>query len=311
MRSDTVVVIIWPMRNRAGLALATLLCILVSILQVNHAQDEAGPRILLTSPSSRTISGGEEKELRKKLELAKDVAINIVNIDNAASLVIDEASVRGAERQQPPGDTEPMINDHAMSVRIVVTNKSQDEVTGLAFRFTGKETNFYVYYKPISLKAGKSGAIVIKFMCISGEPSSLTIQLAGAERGAEKAWGEFPMPATAALPQGSQRNEDSRSTETPSSSTSGATVQQPVLLNSPRPLYTERARQNRIMGAAVLRVLIGEDGRVKRVVVIKSLPDFLTEEGIRAAFELKFKPAMKEGNAVKFWRLMLIDFNLK
>jgi len=269
----------------------------------------------LTSPSSRTISGAEEKELRKKLELAKDAAIKIVNIDNAASLVIDEASVRGAERQQPPpGDAAPMINDHAMSARIVVTNKSQDEITGLGFRFTGKETNFYVYYMPISLKAGKSGAIVIKFMCISGEPSSLTVQLAGAERGAGKAWGEFPMTATAALPQPLQRNEgneESRSIETPSSSTSGTIVQQPVLLNSPKPRYTERARQNGIMGAAFLRILIGEDGRVKRVAVIRSLPDFLTEEAVRAAFELKFKPAMKQGNAVKFWRLLLIDFNLK
>ena len=65
------------------------------------------------------------------------------------------------------------------------------------------------------------------------------------------------------------------------------------------------------MGAAFLRILIGEDGRVKRVAVIRSLPDFLTEEAVRAAFELKFKPAMKQGNAVKFWRLLLIDFNLK
>jgi hypothetical protein len=65
------------------------------------------------------------------------------------------------------------------------------------------------------------------------------------------------------------------------------------------------------MGAALLRIMIGVDGRVKRVAIIRSLPDFLTEEAIRSAFELKFKPAMKQGNAVEFWRSMLIDFNLK
>ena len=62
---------------------------------------------------------------------------------------------------------------------------------------------------------------------------------------------------------------------------------------------------------SVRHVMVGEDGHVEEVKVIRSLPDFLTEEAIRAAFEMKFKSAMKDGQAVPFWLPMLVEFNLK
>jgi len=112
--------------------------------QVYTAQDATAQEVHVKSPSSRALSGGEEKQLRKKLGLAKDVAIKVVTVGQATPLVINEASVRGAERDQPPAGAEPMINDHAMSARIVVTNTSQRDVTGLGLQFTNKETSFYV-----------------------------------------------------------------------------------------------------------------------------------------------------------------------
>ena len=85
---------------------------------------------------------------------------------------------------------------------------------------------------------------------------------------------------------------------------------QPVLLNRPRPNYTDLARAHRIVGTASLRILVGSDGIVKRVDVIKGLPDGLTEESTRAAYELRFKPAMKDGQPVAYWTKMEIEFNL-
>lgn len=302
------------MAKQFGLALAgVLLCIVTSNLNVHAAQDEAAREVLLASTPFRTLSGGEEKQLRKQLELAKDVAINVVNAGQAEPLVISEASVRGAEREQPVGSAEPIINDHAMSARIVVTNTSQRDVTGLGLQFTCKETSFFVYYWSISLKAGKSGLILIKFMCVSGDPSTLVVQLAGAALSGGRVWGQFPVPSgSTALASAPPKSEDRGAVgATPSSPGSADIVQRPVLLNAPRPRYTERARENRIMGSALLRVLVGENGRVKKAKVIRSLPDFLTEEAVRAAFEMKFKPAMKDGQAAPYWLPMLVDFNLK
>jgi TonB family protein len=87
--------------------------------------------------------------------------------------------------------------------------------------------------------------------------------------------------------------------------------QQPILLNNPQPRYTEEARKNKIQGTVLVRVLIGTDGAVKRVVVVRPLPDGLDEQAIQAAYQLRFKPAMKSGQPVSFWKPVAIEFNLR
>ena len=47
----------------------------------------------------------------------------------------------------------------------------------------------------------------------------------------------------------------------------------------------------------VLKVLLLADGKLDRVRVVRRLPYGLTENAIRAACEIKFKPAMKGGPA--------------
>jgi len=86
---------------------------------------------------------------------------------------------------------------------------------------------------------------------------------------------------------------------------------QPVQLNSARPNYTEEARKNKIQGVVVARILIGADGSVKQVRVTRGLPDGLNEEAIRAAYQLRFKPATKGGRPVPIWKSLSVDFNLR
>lgn len=70
----------------------------------------------------------------------------------------------------------------------------------------------------------------------------------------------------------------------------------PPLINyKPQPLYTEKARRDGITGVVSLRALFGKDGTVSNIEVIKSLPDGLTEEAIKAARSIKFTPAMVGG----------------
>jgi TonB family protein len=85
---------------------------------------------------------------------------------------------------------------------------------------------------------------------------------------------------------------------------------QPVLLNRPRPAYTEEARKNKIQGSVLVEVLIGADGAVKKVVVIRGLSNGLTENAIQAAYQLRFRPAMRNGQPVSFKRKVTLDFNL-
>lgn len=82
----------------------------------------------------------------------------------------------------------------------------------------------------------------------------------------------------------------------------------PLLLNNPRPNYTEDARNNKIQGVVHVRVLVGTDGLVKQVKVMRGLPDGLTDEAIIAAKRMRFKPAMKNGQPVAYWQRVEIEF---
>jgi TonB family protein len=85
----------------------------------------------------------------------------------------------------------------------------------------------------------------------------------------------------------------------------------PIALNLPRPNYTEEARTNKIQGTVRARVLVGSDGMVKQVTILRGLPDGLNEEAIRAAFQMRFRPATKGGRAVAFWTTLEVDFNIR
>jgi TonB family protein len=85
----------------------------------------------------------------------------------------------------------------------------------------------------------------------------------------------------------------------------------PVPLNRPAPRYTETARANGTQGSVLVRVLVGEDGNVKSVRVVRGLPDGLTEQAIAVVHETKFKPAMKDGKPVPFWIGLEINFTLR
>jgi len=85
----------------------------------------------------------------------------------------------------------------------------------------------------------------------------------------------------------------------------------PIALNLPRPNYTEEARKNKIQGTVRARVLVSSDGMVKQVTILRGLPDGLNEEAIRAAFQMRFRPATKGGRAVAFWTTLEVDFNIR
>jgi protein TonB len=90
-----------------------------------------------------------------------------------------------------------------------------------------------------------------------------------------------------------------------------AVDQKPQALNAPQPRYTEEARKNKIQGVVIARVLVGADGSAKQVKISRGLPDGLDEQAIQAAYQLRFRPAMKGGQPVAFWVSVTIEFNLR
>jgi len=86
----------------------------------------------------------------------------------------------------------------------------------------------------------------------------------------------------------------------------------PVLLNQPQPLFTELARKNKVQGVVRIRILIDAGGTVKEAVIVRGLPDGLNEQAIRAAYQMRFRPAMKDGRPVSYWlNNVEVEFNLR
>jgi TonB family protein len=74
-----------------------------------------------------------------------------------------------------------------------------------------------------------------------------------------------------------------------------------VITGKPKPSYTTAARRNGVQGFVTLKVLLSADNKISRVRVVKGLPAGLTENAIRAACKMEFKPATKDGHAVSQW----------
>jgi periplasmic protein TonB len=91
-----------------------------------------------------------------------------------------------------------------------------------------------------------------------------------------------------------------------------AVDERPVLLNQPRPLFTEAASKNKVQGVVRVRILVDSQGAVKEVVLTRGLPDGLNEQAIRAAYQMRFRPAMKNGQPVSYWLSNVeVEFNLR
>lgn len=90
----------------------------------------------------------------------------------------------------------------------------------------------------------------------------------------------------------------------------GQVDQKAVLHVKPEPGFTTRARENNITGTVKLRMILGADGRVKYILVVRGLPDGLTERALAAARAIKFTPALKDGKPVSVVVTVEYNFNV-
>ena len=83
-----------------------------------------------------------------------------------------------------------------------------------------------------------------------------------------------------------------------------------VITAKPEPGFTEEARRAGISGVVRLRAVLGADGRVSHILVVKSLPLGLTRRAVAAALSIKFKPATLGDHAVSQFVTLEYNFNV-
>jgi TonB family protein len=78
----------------------------------------------------------------------------------------------------------------------------------------------------------------------------------------------------------------------------------------PKPDYTDEGRKQKINGEVRLEVLFKSDGRAHVVRVLQGLGYGLDEQAVKAAEQIKFTPALREGQPVDSTALVHIIFEL-
>jgi periplasmic protein TonB len=86
----------------------------------------------------------------------------------------------------------------------------------------------------------------------------------------------------------------------------------PVVLNNPRPAYTEEARREKTQGEVYVKALFGADGRIKQARVVRGLPHGLDEKAIEAVYRFDFRPARNSnGLPVDAWQTVKVRFTIR
>jgi len=87
-------------------------------------------------------------------------------------------------------------------------------------------------------------------------------------------------------------------------------TQKARVLSKPEPQYTEQARKAGVQGTIVLRAIFTASGEVKHILVTRAVGYGLTTEAIKAACQIKFEPAIKDGRPVSMYIQLEYNFHL-
>ena len=82
------------------------------------------------------------------------------------------------------------------------------------------------------------------------------------------------------------------------------------IISKPTPVYTEEARKLKVEGEVLVEVVFESGGKVRVMQVIRGLGHGLDEAAIRAAEQIRFRPALQDGQPVDFRAVLHILFQL-
>ena len=80
------------------------------------------------------------------------------------------------------------------------------------------------------------------------------------------------------------------------------------IVEMPLPEYTNKARAAKAHGEVRLRLILADDGTVKYVFAMKSMDYGLTESAMKAARQIKFDPALRNGKPASEFFTIVYEF---
>ena len=85
----------------------------------------------------------------------------------------------------------------------------------------------------------------------------------------------------------------------------------PVVIRRTEPVYPELAVKAGLTGKVWLKMLVDREGKVRKVLVVKSDADIFSEAAIDAARQWLFVPAVMNGGPVTVWVTVPFTFKMR
>ena len=76
-------------------------------------------------------------------------------------------------------------------------------------------------------------------------------------------------------------------------------------------IYPKKAYKDRVEGLVIMKGIIGRDGRVKEITILKSLSKECDKEALRVFFNAVFKPARKDGRRIAVYYTITLNFRIR
>jgi len=90
----------------------------------------------------------------------------------------------------------------------------------------------------------------------------------------------------------------------------GGRISEPRKIHHVEPVYPEVARRAGVQGTVILEVVVGRDGNVKDIRVLRSAPMGLTEAAVAAVRQWRFEPSTLGGQPVEVVMSVTVRFTL-
>lgn len=109
---------------------------------------------------------------------------------------------------------------------------------------------------------------------------------------------------------GSNETATPQTTQSHSAESAGARVVPAEILSKPLPTYTDEARSKRIEGEVLLEVVFEASGRLRVLKIVRGLGHGLDDAAVHAAQQIRFKPALRDGQPSDSTAVVHIIFQL-
>ena len=89
----------------------------------------------------------------------------------------------------------------------------------------------------------------------------------------------------------------------------GGAIVAPKLLKKVPPVYPPLASQARISGSVIVEALVGVNGQVRSVTIVRGLP-LLDEAALAAVRQWRYQPLLLNGEPTEFILTVTLNFNI-